>query len=83
MLRPSELRFLSELPAFQDDPALFHPSPAWFVPGLKRPLREDEEGDDWLGLRSLMEQPEALSEAWRTTGRERSGNRERRAKLRA
>jgi hypothetical protein len=69
MLRQSELPLLSELPAFDDDPALFDPSPEWFVPGLKPSLREDdEEGDDGLGFRSLIEKPEALSKAWRTTG---------------
>ncbi len=81
MLRRPELPLLSELPAFEDDPALFDPSPEWFVPGLKPSLREDEE-DDGLGLRSLIEQPEALSKAWRTTGRGRSSRRVRRAKHR-
>ena len=82
MLRRPELPPLSELPAFEDDPALFDPSPEWFVPGLKPSLREDEEEDDGLGLRSLIEQPEALSKAWRTTGRDCSSRRARRAKPR-
>ena len=69
MLRRPELPILPELPAFEDDPALFDPSPEWFVPGLKPSLREDAEEDDGLGLRSLIERPEALSKAWRTTGR--------------
>ena len=83
MLRQSELPPLSELPAFDDDPALFDPSPEWFVPGLKPSLGEDDEADDeGLGFRSLIEKPEALSKAWRTTGSERSGSRVRRAKRR-
>ena len=80
MLRRPELPPISELPAFDDDPALFDPSPEWFVPGLKLSLREDEGEDEGLGLRSLIEQPEALSKAWRTTGRDCSGRRARRAK---
>ena len=83
MLRRSELPPVSELPACDDDPALFDPSPEWFVPGLKPSLGEDdEEGDDGLGFRSLIEQPEALSKAWRTTGDERSRRRARHAKRR-
>lgn len=82
MLRRPELPSLSELPAFEDDPALFDPAPEWFVAGLKPPLREDEEEDEGLGLRSLIEQPEALSKAWRTTGRDCSSRRARRAKPR-
>lgn len=83
MLRRSELPLLSDLPSFEDDPAMFDPSPEWFVPGLKPALREDdEEHDDGLGLRSLIEQPEALAEAWETTRRERSRSRGRRAKRR-
>ena len=81
MLRRSELPLLSELPAFDDDPALFDPSPEWFVPGLKASLGEDEDDDDdGLGFRSLIERPEALSKAWRTTGRDGSGGRVGRAK---
>lgn len=73
MLRRSELPLSEcELHAFDDDPALFDPSPEWFVPGLKPSLREDVSEDDGLGLSSLLERPEALSKAWRATGRERS-----------
>jgi hypothetical protein len=63
---------------------MFDPSPEWFVPGLKASLGEDEDDDDddGLGFRSLIEQPEALSKAWRTTGGERSGSRVRRSKRR-
>jgi hypothetical protein len=70
MLRQSELPRLSEVPAFDDDPALFDPAPEWFVPGLKPFLREDEEEADGLGFRSLLEQPEAQSKAWRRTSRQ-------------
>jgi hypothetical protein len=79
MLRRSELPLLSELPAFDDDPALFDPSPEWFIPGLKPSLCEDDEedDDDGLGFRSLIEKPEALSKAWRTTGGRQSGSRVR------
>jgi len=83
MLRRSELPPLPEVPALDDDPALFDPSPEWFVPGLKPLLREEAETEeDGLGLRSLLEQPEALSKAWRHTSREQSADRARRAKLR-
>ncbi len=71
---------LRQLPALEDDPALFDPSPEWFVSGLKASLRDDEEGDDGLGFRSLIEQPEALSKAWRTTGWEPSRSRRHHAK---
>ena len=81
MLRRPELPPLSELPAFEEDPALFDPSPEWFVPALKPSLRENEEEDDTLGLRSLIERPEVLSKAWRATGRDLSSRR-RRAKPR-
>lgn len=84
MLRRPELPFLSALPAFDEDPALFDPSPEWFVPGLKPALRDDEEeaDDNRLGFRSLIDQPATLSKAWRTTGAERAGRRIRRAKRR-
>jgi hypothetical protein len=83
MLRRSRPSPLSELPSLQDDPALFDPSPEWFVPGLKRSLHKyTEEADDGLGPRTLLEQTEALSKAWRTTGGELAGNRVRGAKLR-
>lgn len=73
MLRRSEHPLSEfELPAFDDDPALFDPSPEWFIPGMKPSPREEVEESDGLGLRSLLEQPEALSKAWRTTGRQRS-----------
>jgi len=82
MLRRSELELLSELPVLEDDPAVFDPCPEWFVPGVKPSLREGAEEDEGLGLRSLLERPEVLSKAWRTTGRELSGKRGRRAKAR-
>ena len=81
MSRRTELPPLPEPRVFEDDPALFDPSPEWFVPGLKHSLRENEEANDGLGLRSLIEQPESLSTAWRTTGRG-SATRARRAKRR-
>lgn len=59
MLRRPELPLLSELPAFEDDPALFDPSPEWFVPGLKPSLREDEthlDDGERRRFRSLTEQ---------------------------
>ena len=79
MLRPFELPLVSELPAFDEEPALFDPSPEWFVPGLKPSPREDEGDDDGLGLRALIEHPAALAKAWR---RERLRNPTRRAKRR-
>jgi hypothetical protein len=83
MLRRSELPALSELPAFEEDPAPFDPFPEQFVLRHKPSLREDaEEQDEGLGLRSLIERPEALSKAWRTTGRELTGRRMRRVKPR-
>ncbi len=80
MLRRSELSLSeSELPALDDDPALFDPSPEWFVPGLRPALRDDADEDDGLGLRSLLEHPEALAKAWQATGRARSFGRAPRA----
>jgi hypothetical protein len=78
MSRRPEPLLLSEVPAFDDDPALFDPSPEWFVSGLKPSSHDDEADEDGLGLRALIEQPEALAKAWRTTGRERLGNRSHR-----
>lgn len=72
MLRRSRPHHLREIPALDDDPTLFDPSPEWFVPGLEPSARDDEEDEvDGLGLRSLIEKPEALAKAWRATGRER------------
>ena len=85
MLRHSEpplLPELSELPDVEDDPALFDPSPEWFVPGLKPSLRDDDHDDDGHLLRSLLDRPEALSKAWRAAMREGFRNRTRGAKLR-
>jgi hypothetical protein len=65
MSRRSELPDDSEVPTLDDDPAFFDPGPEWFVPGVK-PLRgeapEAEEED--LGLRAILERPEALARAW-------------------
>ena len=85
MLRRSEpplLPELSELPDVEDDPALFDPSPEWFVPGVKTSLRDDELDDDGHLLPSLMERPEALSKAWRAAMRGRFRERSRGGKLR-
>jgi hypothetical protein len=49
----------------EDDPTLFDSPPEWLLPELKRALR-DSRSDDELGLRSLIEHPEAL------TGRQRA-----------
>jgi hypothetical protein len=76
MFRQSELPSLSEVPSLDDDPALFDPTPEWFVPGLT-PLRGEapEEADDDLGLRAILERPEALAKAWQAGGRERRSKR--------
>jgi hypothetical protein len=74
MLRYCELPPLSELPAVDDDPALFDPFPEWFVPGLRSSVQEGHD-DDGLGLRSLLEHPKVLSKAWRTATRERFADR--------
>jgi hypothetical protein len=81
MLRRSELPLLSELHDFEDCPALRDPPPEWFATGLKPSLREDEENDDGLVMRSRVEQTEALSKAWRAKGRERRGKPARRARF--
>lgn len=83
MLRRSFSPQLVELATFEDDPALFDPSPEWFVAGLRPSLREaTKERDEGLGLCSLLEQPEALSRAWRSARQQFVGNRLRRAKPR-
>lgn len=69
MSRRSQHPHLSDLPAIEDDPALFDPSPMWFIPGLKESLRETAEPDDGLGLRALFERPEALSQDFSPTVR--------------
>jgi hypothetical protein len=64
MLRYPELPLLSELPAIDDDPALFDPSPEWFVPGLRSPVRDGYD-DDGLGLRALADRvPSRRSRRW-------------------
>lgn len=82
MLRRFELPLPSELPSYEDDPALFDPSPEWFVPGLKASHREDEDDELDGGFRSLVERPEAMTRAWCTARRERSRYRIRSAKRR-
>lgn len=79
MSRRNPYPILSELPPIEDDPALFDPSPMWFIPGLKESLRETAEPDDGLGLRGLLERPEALSDAFSPTVRP-SRRRPRRSK---
>ncbi|HRG99517.1 MAG TPA: hypothetical protein PLR99_24890 [Polyangiaceae bacterium] len=78
----SELTPLAEFPAVEEDPALFDPSPEWFVPGLGSSLREDTLDDAGLGFRALIERRDALSKAWRAATRGPSRDRRRRAKLR-
>jgi hypothetical protein len=65
-----------EIPSLDDEPALFDPAPEWFVPGVK-PLRGEapEPEDDDLGLRAILERPEALARAWEASGRERRAKR--------
>ena len=82
MLRYPEPALVAEILALDDDPGLFDPSPEWFVPGLKLSPREDETDNDGLGLRSLIEKPEALAKAWRIAGRARAARVANRAKLR-
>jgi hypothetical protein len=82
MLRPPEPAVLDEALAIDDDLGLFDPSPEWFVAGLRLSSREDEIQEDGLGLRSLIEKPEALAKAWRTTGSARAAHRANRAKRR-
>ncbi len=82
MSRYLDPALLAEVLACDDDPGLFDPSPEWFVPGLKPSSHEDEAGDDTLGLRSLIERPEALAKAWRWAGRARAARRANRPELR-
>ncbi len=72
MSRRSDLPEPSEIPSVDDEPAFFDPAPEWFVPGVK-PLRGEapEPEDDDLGLRAILESPEALARAWQASGPER------------
>jgi len=71
MLHKFELPFESEILALEDDPALFDADPEW-VGDLERPTREEDEYDG-IGIRSVIQHPEALSKAWkRTTERRRN-----------
>lgn len=72
-----ELTALDEFPAVEEDPALFDPSPEWFVPGLGS--RGDAPDDAALGFRSLIERRDALSKAWRAATRGPARDRARRA----
>ena len=61
LLRPSELPSLSALVAVDEDGFLIEPSPAWS-------LHDDKEDDlDGPSFRSLIEDPEVLSRAWKAT----------------
>ncbi len=66
MLRPSEIPLLPDLLSIDEDAAL-DASPEWFVPELMH-LRREEREDDGLGLRSLLERPEALASSWQGHG---------------
>lgn len=81
MLKP-ELPNLPELPCLDDDPTLFDRPSDWFVPRLELSREEDEADEDGLGLRSLIERPEVLASAWRTTRRDRHRKRARGTKRR-
>lgn len=78
MSRRPELPDASEIPSMDDDPAFFDPAPEWFVDGLT-PLRGEppEDDDDDLGLRAILERPEALARAWQASGRAKSRRRSR------
>lgn len=81
MLHRSEPLTLSDPLSFEGAPALFDPSPEWFLPGLKPFLGEeeaDESDEDDLGFRALLDEPEALARAWRATDSTRPRNRHRR-----
>ena len=80
VLRQTTLPPLSELMAIEEDALLSDPSPDWSGPALKSLYEaDDEDADDGLGFRSLLEHPEALSEAWLTTRGSRSARHNRRA----
>lgn len=82
MLRRPDPALLPQVPALDDDPGLFDVSPEWFIPGLKLSPREEETDDAGLGLRSLIEHPETLAKAWRTTRQTRAAARADRHKRR-
>lgn len=63
MLRPAELPLPPDLLSIEDDAALFDASPEWMFPAAMR-ARSEERDDDGLGLRSLLERPEALAHGW-------------------
>ncbi len=65
MLLKSELPFASDIPVLDDDPALFDPDPDWADDFGLAALEDDDLGD--LGLRAVIERPEALSKAWKHT----------------
>ncbi len=68
MLQEFELPFDTEISALDDDPTLFDPEPDWFG-DLALATNEHHEHDG-LGLRSVVDEPEALSKAWKRTTRE-------------
>lgn len=83
MLRRPEHPLHDEIPALEDDVALFEPSPEWLVPGLRSSGREDDlDDDDALGFRSLLEEPDVVSKAWRSTERTLFRDRGRRSRRR-
>ncbi len=60
-------------PADDDDVALFESGPEWFIPGVKPFLGEAHADDEMgLGFRSLLDEPDSLSEAWSRMGSSRS-----------
>lgn len=51
--------------ADDDDIALSESAPEWFIPGVRPSLGEGQADDDiGLGFRSLLDEPDTLSEAW-------------------
>lgn len=67
MLRPSEL------PLLEDQADLFDDLPDLLASGLL-PKRSDAD-DEGIGLRSLLDQPDALSHAWRATTQKQKARR--------